>query len=252
MKNLLMNTTVAIAFFIFGYIFYPMINEVNVETELMGGENKVREDFTIVESENLVGPVKANQGDLNDVEVSGGSEKETVELDGYNGREAVDFDEEETVEDKELVSFQNELKEWAAVHKARVSDLITAYMSSGSAEHMKLQIMDGNEFLTQPPIEQDVVEDESWAYNMEELLDILISKHELSDKFQLLNLSCKQLMCDILGVEKEAGVWFKLYVSLLQNAPGIEFPDGNNDPKSVAYMENDVAVIYSQLKFKGR
>lgn len=123
-------------------------------------------------------------------------------------------------------------------------------MSHETAEHMKLQISKDNEFLSQPPINQDPIEDENWAYNMEQQLKVLISQHELSDSFELLNLSCKQLMCDILGVEKDGNTWFKLYISILQAAPNAEFPDDNNATKSVQYMEGDIAVVYSQIKFK--
>ena len=114
---------------------------------------------------------------------------------------------------------------------------------------MKSRIFEDNDFLTEPTIKQDPEDDMNWAYNMEEQLKLIISQHELSDSFELVNLTCKQLMCDIFGVEKTSNTWIKLYVSLLQNAPNIELPNGQNDPKSVVYMEDGVAVVYAQLRF---
>jgi len=249
MKNLFINTVIAIVCFTLGYAFYPSINEAKIETTLsnkVNTENIVIDDTAVVK----VPTIKVNSDASNDLAMSVSAKEESVELDEANVDEQVNLVVKEKITDESVIFVQKELEEWSVAHKDQINELVTAHMSSENAEHMKLQISKNNEFLTQPPIKQDPIEDDNWAYNMEQQLKLLISQHELSDKFQLLNLSCKQLMCDIFGVEKEGNTWFKLYVSLLQNAPKVEFPDGNNDPKSVVYMENDVAVVYSQIRFK--
>ena len=40
------------------------------------------------------------------------------------------------------------------------------------------------------------------------------------------------------------------YISMLQLDPNSEFSDGNNDLKSLQYMESDVVVIYFQIRLK--
>ncbi|MFT5529084.1 MAG: hypothetical protein ACI9C0_000753 [Alteromonadaceae bacterium] len=253
MKNLFINTIIAIVCFTLGYTFYPTINETKVESTLtnkINNENNVKEDTTVVKAQKTVPTIKSDSGISKNLEITASTKEESLELDKVNVGEQVNPAIKEKITDETVILVQKELEEWSVVHKDQINELVTAHMSSENAEHMKLQISKDNEFLTKPPIKQDPIEDDNWAYNMEQQLKLLISQHELSDKFQLLNLSCKQLMCDIFGVEKEGNSWFKLYVSLLQNAPNVEFPDGSNDPKSVVYMENDVAVVYSQIRFK--
>ncbi len=250
MRNLIINIIIAIVCFTSGYALYPSINDAEFETTLTNevtDENNGIEDIVVVKATKTPLELKTNS---NPTGLSASAKEKNVELDKANEDEQIDTVVKEKITDETVTVVQKELEEWSTVHKEHINELVTAHMSSVSAEHMKLQISKDNEFLTQPPIKQDPIEDGNWSYNMEQQLKLLISQHELSDKFQLLNLSCKQLMCDIFGVEKEGNSWFKLYVSLLQNAPNVDFPDGNNDPKSVVYMENDVAVVYSQIRFK--
>lgn len=253
MKSLFINTIIAIVCFTFGYMFYPSINDAKVETTLTNKvniDNNVENDLIIEKVQKTVPKFKKDTVVANNVEMSANTNEENLEFDKVNVGEEVNTIVKEKVSDDPALVVQKELKEWSAVHKEQINELVTAHLSNETAEHMKLQISKDNDFLSQPPIKQDPIEDDNWAYNMEQQLKVLISQHELSESFELLNLSCKQLMCDIFGVEKEDRAWFKLYVNLLQNVPNIEMPDGNNDPKSVVYRENDVAVVYSQIRFK--
>jgi len=252
MKNLFTNIIIAIVCFTLGYVFYPTINGTKIEPILT---NKISTDENI-KDDSATAKVQRTVSELNNEKtISNNSEQLTsvvddFEVDIVNTSTQVSSVKKDKVIDEAVIFVQKELEEWSVVHKEQINELISAHMSSETAEHMKLQISKDNEFLSQPPINQDPIEDENWAYNMEQQLKVLISQHELSESFELLNLSCKQLMCDILGVEKDGNTWFKLYISLLQTTLNAEFPDGNNDPKSVKYMEGDVAVVYSQIRFK--
>lgn len=244
---------IAIVCFASGYALYPTFNDTEFDTastSVVKGVNDVIEDIAVVKMPNSTVKLTTNSGNSNPAGLSANTKGENVKLDIANEDKKVDTLIKDQITDETVVAVQKELEEWSIMHRDHIDGLITAHMSSENAEHMKLKVSKDNEFLIQPPIKQDPIEDDNWAYNMEQQLKLLISQHELSENFQLLNLSCKQLTCDIFGVEKEANTWFKLYVSLLQNAPNVEFPDGNNDPKSVIYMENDVAVVYSQIRFK--
>jgi exonuclease VII large subunit len=152
--------------------------------------------------------------------------------------------------EEQSTQLKTELNSWAKSHKAVINELVSAYMPAESAEHMKENIARSNTFMTQPEIMQDQYDDQTWSYNMEAQLTSLIENHELSTGFELLNVACKQLMCDVLGIEKEDKVWFKMFISLLQSAPNAVFPNGNNDGKSLSYLNNDEAIVYSQIKFK--
>ena len=253
MKNLLINTIVAIVCFTLGYTLYPSINDTKFETTLtnkVNTHNSGREDKSVVKLPKLAPKIKTNSGNSNPPELSESTQEKNIEINKANEDEQVNLLEKEEIIDETVLVLQKELEEWSVEHKDRINELVTSIMSSESSEHMKSQISQENDFLSEPSIEQDAAEDDNWAYNMEQHLKVLIAQHELSDKFELVNLSCKQLMCDILGIEKEGGSWCKLYISLLQNAPMAEFPNGNDDPKSVVYMEGDVAVVYDQIRFK--
>lgn len=252
MKNLFTNIIIAIVSFTLGYMFYPSIKETNVNPILT---NEISPDENIQNNSETSKQLKIASELINDKTITNTPEQsasivEDIEVDEVNVSPQVTSVKKDKVTDEAIIVVQKELEEWSAVHKEQINELVSAHLSNETAEHMKLQISKDNDFLSQPPIKQDPIEDDNWAYNMEQQLKVLIYQHELSESFELLNLSCKQLMCDILGVEKENRAWFKLYVNLLQNAPNIEMPDGNNDPKSVVYRENDVAVVYSQFRFK--
>ncbi len=254
MKNLFTNIIIAIVCFTLGYVLYPSINDTKIESVSTNetSENKNLIDDSATEEVQKTVSELSNEKIITNSPEQLASIIEDTEINNVNTNHQVstEIKDKVTVTDEAHIVVQEELEEWSVIHKEQINELISAHMSSETAEHMKMQILKDNEFLSQPPINQDPIEDENWAYNMEQQLKVLISQHELSDAFELLNLSCKQLMCDILGVEKEGNTWFKVYISLLQTAPNAEFPNGNNAPKSVQYMEGDVSVVYSQIKFK--
>lgn len=251
MKNLFINIIIAIVCFTLGYVFYPSINEINVNpilTNETSPDKNIQNKSENVKQQKIISKL-TNDNTINNTPEQMASIVEDIEVGEVSTSPQINNVIKNKVTDEVTTLVQNELKEWSVNHKDQINKLISSHMTSESAEHMQFQISKNNEFLSQPPINQDPIEDENWAYNMEQQLTVLISQHELSDSFELLNLSCKQLLCDILGVEKDGNTWFKVYISLLQTAPGAEFPDGNNDPKSVQYMEGDVAIVYSQIRF---
>jgi len=223
MKKWLRNTLVILVCVKLGYMFYPVVNTSDEDVVL------AEESPTIV-NEPVLAPV------VEEVPIKEEVEEITQTIaSNENNKPSV---------------LESELQRWSADHKNRISELIHQYMSNDNAEHMKYQILKDNDYFVQPSIKQDSVIDSYWSSNMEVQLKSLIESHEQNEKFELLHISCKQLMCDILGIEKEENTWFNLYVSLLQKSPSVDFPDGNNNPKSVVHMENDVAVVYSQIRFK--
>lgn len=252
MKGLLIKSIIAVVFFVLGYVFYPTINSVQnegaIESEIKAqslikndAKRDVLQTFEPLASNKLptVKKVQVPEAKNAKVEINLLTiEEQTTSLNVQEELEEID---------ETGVSIQEELVQWSAEHKKQIEQLIEANMQNESAEHMKAQISNGNDFLSKPPIMQDLIEDELWAYNMEQQLRLLIAQHELSYGFNLLNLSCRQLMCDIFGIEKESNTWIKLYFSLLQNAPNAEFPDANSGLKSIQYMQNDTS---SQIRFK--
>lgn len=261
MKNWIVNIGIAIVCFALGYAYYPTINDVklNVHSTPAATDNerdKPAQDLNDRQETSATTVTAGTRKIINDTNSIASEESEGVDdvavIDHVNrsvsGSSNVKSEPNDV--DELAASVQQELEQWSADHRAQIDQLVDENMSGESAEHMKAQISNGNDFLSKPPVMQDSYEDEHWAYNMEQQLSLLIAQHELSNGFKLLNLSCKQLMCDIFGIENESNTWIKLYFNLLQNAPNAEFPDANSGLKSIQYMQNGASIIYSQIRFK--
>ena len=108
-----------------------------------------------------------------------------------------------------------------------------------------------NPFITNPEIKQDADYDDNWAYIIEQDLTTYINNHQLADQFKLLNVSCKQLMCDVLGTELESQGWIKIFFGMFKNIPGLLSPNESKNSKSLTYLNGDgTSTIYFQLEFK--
>jgi hypothetical protein len=141
------------------------------------------------------------------------------------------------------------LKEWATSHKESIETLITTHVPSNLVDGMSAKLSENNDFINNPELMQTPAEDDNWSYNMEQTLTHLLLGHQLSQEFELLNLTCKQLTCDILAIDK-ARVWMPLYIHLLTNEASLI----SNQEKAFSalnYIDGNVNYLYTQLNFKG-
>ncbi len=141
------------------------------------------------------------------------------------------------------------LKEWAASHKESIDTLITTHVPSNLVAGMSAKLSENNDFINNPELMQTPAEDDNWSYNMEQTLTHLLLGHQLSQEFELLNLTCKQLTCDILAIDK-ARVWMPLYIHLLTNEASLI----SNQEKAFSalnYIDGNVNYLYTQHNFKG-
>lgn len=145
---------------------------------------------------------------------------------------------------------KEELKQWAAQHKSELNKLINTHVPNHIADNMFNMVVENNEFLTEPRIKQNPDIDNNWAYNTEQELTSYIKNHTEADKFDLISVSCKQLKCDVLGIEKEAQAWIKIFFSMFKNLPNVNPPDSSGDTTSFSFLNGDSTTsIYYQLKF---
>ncbi|MCP4413717.1 MAG: hypothetical protein GY808_14245 [Gammaproteobacteria bacterium] len=98
---------------------------------------------------------------------------------------------------------EQELQKWSVDHTEQLLKLIETNLPDFVAKEMKKQITINNNFLDNPELRQEPIEDSNWAFLMEQYLNDFISTHELSDDFELINLTCKQLTCGILGINHD-------------------------------------------------
>lgn len=257
MKNITTNVVIALVGFALGYALYPSINNSEIKSTRsvnLESSKKVENDAKLSEKEieKVIETTASTSEKVTSkiLNLKEKAEEQLTQIDNASVTKKVGQVQKEQVTE-ETVIVQKELIEWTTQHTEQINDLVSAHMSAETADHMKLQILKDNKFLTQTEIKQDPIEDQNWAFNMEQELRLLISQHELSEHFELLKLSCKQLTCDILGIEKVSDSWFKLYISLLYTAANVDLSDDKDAPKSVVYLEGDVRIVYSQIIFKG-
>lgn len=254
MKSILGYTFIALISFVIGYFTYPTLNPLSVveNTNAVATEsNKNLADETNDELVNFdKGPVV--EGDENSKVL----EDETIKVTSNSSSEALQQT-SKTVSSinppKQVTnnSMQTQaLQEWGEQHNSELEILIATHMPTDIAPHMLEQVKLDNQFLSSPEIKQPLAQDNLWAYNKEQELKAYIARHELADKFELLNVSCKQLMCDVLGLEQEPQAWIKIFFSMFKNITNMMTPNESQGAKAINYVNGDGSTsIYFQLKF---
>ncbi len=110
-------------------------------------------------------------------------------------------------------------------------------------------ISQDNPMLSKRDPQYQAAEDESWAYVMERDIQSAIAQHENADSFVVHNITCKQRLCDVLGLELAEGIWMKIYISLIQALPNVVPPNSNSGLRQVRFSEPGGNLIYGQLAF---
>ncbi|WP_371185443.1 hypothetical protein [Thalassotalea maritima] len=144
---------------------------------------------------------------------------------------------------------QQELKQWSVEHKEKLDQIIDDNIPESIASTMKSAIGNNNHMLNEPSLRQDDIDDANWSYLMEQDIRAYITQHELAAGFEILNISCKQLICDVIGIEREANTWFQIYKGFY-SFPNILFPTDGNRPLNIQRMDNGIPYVYAQIMFK--
>jgi len=259
MKNGFLVSLTGVLCFILGYLAYPQVNSIEEDNSQLVQSSYTQQSKSHVEENPQISPQKTDirltrQQYTDDKQVRL-DEISSFKNDGTNKEQITNeaslsssLDDTQTFEDYDQL-LEDELKEWSSNHKTTVQDLITTHMSPEAAESMFGMIAKDNEFLTKPTFQQSSETDQVWAFEMEQQLQYLIEQHELSPQFELLNISCKQLMCDIVGIEKQARSWLTIYFSLLSSIATID-TSNENGTKSIQYVQDENYITYWQIKFK--
>lgn len=144
---------------------------------------------------------------------------------------------------------REELDNWVISHIDKLDRIIDENMPVTISSDMKSSLMKNNQMLNDPVIQQDSVDDDNWAFLMEQDIRAHIAQHELATGFELLNVSCKQLICDVVGIERESSVWMKIYRGFY-SFPNILLPKEGSKPVNIIRMDNDLVYVYAQIMFK--
>jgi len=150
---------------------------------------------------------------------------------------------------EEREELRQDLQQWSASHTDDLNELITAHMSGSAAKHLQTQILENNTLLSEPPIKQDGANDLNWSYDMEQHLRDVIGELASDGQLELLSLSCKQLVCDVLGLEQEPHAWLKIYINILHSVPNVIRSNDSSEFTPISYLDGDVQVLYDQIRF---
>ncbi|SNY49520.1 hypothetical protein SAMN06297280_1446 [Arsukibacterium tuosuense] len=149
---------------------------------------------------------------------------------------------------EENVSY--ELVSWSEDYKKELFLIVDENMPQHSADFMKLQINKNSSHINNNELKQDPAIDENWAYIMEQDIRSLINQHQLKAEFDILSVTCKQLSCEILGIEYTAQSWQKIYVSLLTALPNVVFPDVGGAAPTFSINEGARDLVFGRISFK--
>lgn len=250
MNKLMSYSVVSLLSLAVGYCVYPILNSDGSSqstSEVKTSLNNSLDDHNRVNkiSPSIVAPVA--------LKASSTVVVQQVEQDFSVQGEMPEFGEiakAHSALDQDNAAAKKAMHEWGALHKTKLQQAITENVPDMLAEGMSEMISQDNNFLSDAEILQDSQLDENWAYIMERDIHSLIRQNSASTDFNLLMLTCKQLTCDILGVEHNSGIWHKIYFNLLRSLPSIQLPSVSDGRKNVSFSEGNVSYIYTQLKFK--
>ena len=257
LKTLLSYLTVALLGFGVGYLTHPLINTSNdLTTKTLS--NKPQRKYEQPSSQ-LRAQTKSNnstavvaKSKAGDSLIKANVEKTTSSATANEDPIAIIQIIPENTAAQSITPEQTaELRAWANNHKAELNELINTHLPNHIAQNMIDMIGQNNAFLTQPAVKQDPAIDANWAVSTEEELRSYIENHPESSHFDLISVSCKQLKCDVLGIEKEAQAWIKIFFSMFKNLPNVNPPDSSGDTNSFSFLNgDDTTSVYYQLKFK--
>ncbi|GLX84502.1 hypothetical protein tloyanaT_07540 [Thalassotalea loyana] len=233
-----------------GYQLYPIVNATSLDSSQHGtteqSENHKKAQTTVSESANNQ-LAHANKAPSSVEKMSNESQSAKAQsTDLAISPQNQNSGEELLTEDSYAVQ---ELQQWSIEHKEKLNQMIDSNMPSSISSSMKSSISRNNQMLNDMPLQQDHAVDADWAYLMEQDIRAYIAQHELSPSFDLLNVSCKQLTCDVMGIENEAGIWFQIYRGFY-SFKNIKFPNEGSKPVNVSRMDNGITYIYAQIMFK--
>lgn len=257
MKTPLSYFAIALISFAAGYLVNPILNSDNhITTKTPSNKSKLEVEQATVQQQEQMNSNSSTVTTANHSTKGNLDSVTTVESKSSTGSKAELIDLIETPPENTAAKLVTpaqirELREWASKHKAELNDLINTHVPNHIAEDMLNMVTNNNEFLTQPAVKQDPAVDSNWAFNTEQELRSYIENHPESTNFDLISVSCKQLKCDVLGIEKQAQSWIKIFFSMFKNLPNVNPPDSSGDTNSFSFLNgDDTTSIYYQLKFK--
>jgi hypothetical protein len=245
-KNIFILTAAVIAIVSFFYFFKVPIKETTVEDQV--------ESISISKEEyaSLLAAKQSNKTlQANTLESMAFIPVSTATDDKQMSSVDVEFESQQNVTNiVEQRDTSELLVAWSKAYQKELFDIVDNNMPAHTADFMKLQLNKNSLLLNNRKLKQNAQEDENWAFLMEDNIRFAIEQHELKPDFDILSIKCKQLSCEIIGIERGVDTWHEIYVSLFSALPNAIFPDINDSPRSYSIREGDVDYSFSNISFE--
>jgi hypothetical protein len=237
-----------IAAFGLGYVTYPLINPSNQQKT---PNNAVAEVSEQAQSDNAFTLAATSNSDQNKLPNTSAQASQTV-------NQAIEQSAEPKTIPNEIVQLesgnkgyqQKELTQWVVEHKSNLEQLVKTHFPDDIVDIFQIKIDENNTVFNEPEMKQDEQKDENWAYIKEQDIRAIYEQQKNLIEVELINVTCKQLACDMLGTAKGVSEWMKAYTALY-SLPDVMFPD--DSPKKavhVSFTKEDKSYSYSQIFFK--
>jgi len=255
MNNTLKSLLLVIVSFALGYNLYPAINSASLEKSHNENasvpQQQIKantEQTTNTRDNNNQQTVMASTVEKAVTVETSNNDTVVIESESSYSTHKTNEQEKENQPANNLSPEQTELLSWTKEHKEQLLQVIDDNFPESIKSSMKSTLEENNPFLNEPELRQDQDIDNNWAYLMEQDIKTLISQHELGKGVEVLQVTCKQLRCDMLVIENQGNVWWPIYSSLFA-LPNVKFPKDNSTAVNVSRIENGLFYIYSQLDF---
>lgn len=252
MNKLVKTLAIIVLSFIVGYVLYLALNDNGTNADLVV-KNTKQEDVSSALSETIEKPKEQISPQQKPVSRSSISPENSSEIaaddEKTNLAPAVDSSENHADEYYTLETRKETLIDWSVNHKNKLHQIFDENMPQSISSSMKSSLVNNNTMLNDPTVEQDTIEDDNWAFLMEQDIRAHITQHDLSAGFDILNISCKQLICDIVGIERQANSWLPIYRGFY-SFPNIRFRSEGKKPKNIVRTDQGIQYIYAQIIFK--
>jgi len=173
-----------------------------------------------------------------------------TEITSNDALESIQTQDIVTESDQDYVSAdQIELNEWTDSHKKELFKILDEKIPSDFLEGLKTAILKDNDFINSPTVRQDPAIDSDWGIMMEYQLRDVIERHPSIAGFEIFSISCKQLTCEILGVENEPYSWMPIMNSFFKD-PTISKTLDPPSIKGTSYPRDKLNYWYIRLGFK--
>ena len=140
---------------------------------------------------------------------------------------------------------------WKEEHKETVSTAIANIAPEHLAESMLKMVLENSEFLNQMENNLSEAENEVWAYEAEYELQSMLMTHPKSADLEISNITCKQLMCELVVKSWDSDSWHDINAHTFRNLSGLIPPQqSETNLRSLQFREDGSIYIYKVLEFK--